>query len=72
MADCSKNFFGNNDSYHEEITLSNTKVSELIKSRNALREDIRKYLKAFAGCAYQNPVSICPHHHMMIPRIIRG
>ena len=33
---------------------------------------IRKYLEAFAGCAYQNPVSICPHHHMMIPRIIKG
>ena len=34
--------------------------------------EIRKYLKAFAGCAYQNPVSICPHHHMMIPRIVKG
>ena len=34
--------------------------------------DIRKYVAAFAGCAYQNPVSICPHHHMMIPRIIKG
>jgi len=34
--------------------------------------DIRKYLVAFAGCVYQNPVSICPHHHMIIPRLIRG
>ena len=34
--------------------------------------EIRKYVAAFAGCAYQNPVSICPHHHMMIPRIIKG
>ena len=34
--------------------------------------EIRKYVVAFAGCAYQNPVSICPHHHMMIPRIIKG
>jgi glutaconyl-CoA decarboxylase len=34
--------------------------------------DLRKYISAFAGCAYQNPVSICPHNHMMIPRIIRG
>ncbi|OQY60392.1 MAG: glutaconyl-CoA decarboxylase subunit alpha [Desulfobacteraceae bacterium 4572_88] len=34
--------------------------------------DIRKYLMAFAGAAYQNPQSICPHHHMMLPRIIRG
>lgn len=33
---------------------------------------LRKYLVAFAGCAYQNPVSICPHHHMMLPRIIKG
>jgi glutaconyl-CoA decarboxylase subunit alpha len=35
-------------------------------------EDIRKYLVAFAGCVYQNPVSICPQHHLMIPRIIKG
>ncbi|MBW1858205.1 MAG: glutaconyl-CoA decarboxylase subunit alpha, partial [Deltaproteobacteria bacterium] len=34
--------------------------------------DIRKYIVAFAGCAYQNPLSICPHHHMMIPRLIKG
>lgn len=34
--------------------------------------DIRKYLVAFAGASYQNPQSICPHHHMMLPRIIRG
>jgi glutaconyl-CoA decarboxylase subunit alpha len=35
-------------------------------------EDIRKYIVAFAGCVYQNPVSICPQNHMMIPRIIKG
>ncbi|MEW5912977.1 MAG: carboxyl transferase domain-containing protein [Thermodesulfobacteriota bacterium] len=34
--------------------------------------DIRGYLLAFAEAAYQNPVSLCPHHHMMIPRIIKG
>ncbi len=34
--------------------------------------DLRKYIQAFAGCSYQNPISICPHHHMMIPRIIKG
>jgi len=34
--------------------------------------DIRKYLVAFAGTAYQNPTSICAHHHMMLPRIIKG
>ena len=33
---------------------------------------MRKYMTAFAGCAYQNPDSICPHHLMMIPRIIKG
>lgn len=35
-------------------------------------KDMRRYIAAFAGCAYQNPASICPHHHMMIPRIIKG
>ena len=34
--------------------------------------DLRKYIQAFAGSAYQNPTSLCPHHHMMIPRIIKG
>ncbi|MEE9611195.1 MAG: carboxyl transferase domain-containing protein [Desulfatiglandales bacterium] len=34
--------------------------------------DLRQYISAFAGCAYQNPSSICPHHHMMLPRIIKG
>jgi len=33
---------------------------------------MRKYMTAFAGCAYQNPDSICPHHLMMIPRLIKG
>ena len=34
--------------------------------------DIRKYMEAFAGAAYQNPRSICPHHQMILPRIIKG
>lgn len=34
--------------------------------------DLRRYLTAFAGAAYQNPKSICPHHQMILPRIIRG
>ena len=34
--------------------------------------DLRNYLKAFAGAAYQNPKSICPRHHMILPRIIKG
>jgi len=34
--------------------------------------DIRKYLVAFTSCIYQNPRSICPKHHMILPRIIRS
>ncbi len=33
---------------------------------------MRKYLVAFAGSVYQNPKSICPHHQMILPRIIKG
>jgi glutaconyl-CoA decarboxylase len=35
-------------------------------------DKLRDYLKAFVGCAFQNPRSICPHHQMMLPRIIKG
>jgi glutaconyl-CoA decarboxylase subunit alpha len=42
-------------------------VDEVVKL-----SDLRKYLTSFAGAAYQNPGSICPHHQMMLPRIIRG
>ena len=35
-------------------------------------EELRRYMVAFAGSAYQNPKSICPHHHMMLPRLIRS
>ena len=34
--------------------------------------EIRNYLCAFAGAAYQNPKSICPQHQMILPRIIKG
>jgi glutaconyl-CoA decarboxylase len=34
--------------------------------------DMRKYLVAFANCVYQNPESLCPQHHMMLPRLIKG
>jgi glutaconyl-CoA decarboxylase len=27
---------------------------------------------AFANSAYQNPPSICPHHHMILPLMIRS
>ncbi len=35
-------------------------------------EEMRRYLVAFAGAAYQNPASICPQHHMLLPRLIRS
>jgi len=38
----------------------------------ATMSNLRKYLVAFAGAAYQNPKSICPHHLLMTPRIIKG
>jgi glutaconyl-CoA decarboxylase len=34
--------------------------------------DMSGYLVAFASAVYQNPASICPHHHLILPRIIRG
>lgn len=42
-------------------------VDEVVKM-----SDIRRYLAAFAGCAYQNPRSICPQHQMLTPRVIKG
>ncbi|THB73464.1 MAG: glutaconyl-CoA decarboxylase subunit alpha [Desulfobacteraceae bacterium] len=35
-------------------------------------KDLRFYMQAFAGAAYQNPKSICPQHQMILPRIIKG
>jgi glutaconyl-CoA decarboxylase subunit alpha len=35
-------------------------------------EEIRRYLVGFAGAVYQNPISICPLHQMLTPRIIKG
>jgi len=42
-------------------------VDEIVKMA-----DLRKYLAAFTGAAYQNPKSICPHHQMLLPRSIKG
>ena len=42
-------------------------VDEMVKMA-----DLRGYLEAFAGAAYQNPRSICPQHQMLLPRIIKG
>jgi len=33
---------------------------------------LRDYLVAFSGAVYQNPSSICPQHHMLLPRLIKG
>jgi glutaconyl-CoA decarboxylase len=42
-------------------------VDEVVKMNK-----LRDYLKAFAGACYQNPKSICPQHHLITPRVIRG
>ena len=42
-------------------------VDELVKL-----EELRNYLRAFVGAAYQNPKSLCPQHQMILPRIIKG
>jgi len=42
-------------------------VDEIVKM-----DDLRKYLTAFTGAAYQNPKSICPQHQMLLPRSIKG
>jgi glutaconyl-CoA decarboxylase subunit alpha len=34
--------------------------------------DLRKYVVAFADGVYQNPVSLCPFHQMILPRVIKG
>jgi glutaconyl-CoA decarboxylase len=34
--------------------------------------EMRRYMAAFAGAAYQNPNSICPQHQMLLPRLIKG
>jgi glutaconyl-CoA decarboxylase len=57
--------------YHEKsrplFCAKNGLVDEIVPLR-----DLRKYLVAFTGAAYQNPKSICPQHHMILPRIIKG
>ena len=37
-----------------------------------LRRTCDSYLVAFTNCVYQNPKSICPQHHLMLPRLIRS
>jgi glutaconyl-CoA decarboxylase subunit alpha len=33
---------------------------------------LRKYMLAFTDSVDQNPKSLCPHNHLIIPRIIKG
>ncbi len=42
-------------------------VDEIVPLNN-----IRTYMETFAEAVYQNPKSICPHHQMILPRIIKG
>jgi len=38
----------------------------------AALKDLRGYMQAFAGAAYQNPKSLCPQHHLITPRVAKG
>ncbi|MCG6973858.1 MAG: glutaconyl-CoA decarboxylase subunit alpha [Desulfobacterales bacterium] len=59
------------EEYHEKsrplFCAKTGMIDEIVPMR-----DLRTYLVAFAGAAYQNPKSICPQHHLMLPRVIRG
>ncbi|HPQ44953.1 MAG TPA: carboxyl transferase domain-containing protein [Syntrophales bacterium] len=35
-------------------------------------DKLRDYMVAFTNSVYQNPKSICPRHHMMLPRLIKA
>ncbi|MPM09512.1 Glutaconyl-CoA decarboxylase subunit alpha [bioreactor metagenome] len=41
-------------------------VDEIVKMN-----ELRRYICAFVGAAYQNPKGICAFHQMLIPRVIR-
>ncbi|MDR0490475.1 MAG: glutaconyl-CoA decarboxylase subunit alpha [Oscillospiraceae bacterium] len=41
-------------------------VDEIVKL-----DELRRYICAFVGAAYQNPVAICAFHQMLTPRVIR-
>ena len=42
------------------------------QTEETLSEAVRNYLVAFTAGVYQNSRSICPHHHLMLPRLIRS
>ena len=56
-----------NDSLIRDVCAVRGFVDEIVSFRS-----MRKYIADFAGCAYQNPPSICAQHQMIIPRIIKG
>ena len=41
-------------------------VDEIVKL-----EELRRYICAFVGAAYQNPAELCAFHQMLTPRVIR-
>ena len=45
MANCNVNFKSGDNSYLSKISLSQNRLDQLVKSSNALREEIREYLK---------------------------
>ncbi len=57
--------------YHEKSRPLFCAHQGLVDEIVAVR-DLRRYLVAFTGSAYQNPKSICPQHQMILPRIIKG
>jgi len=59
------------DKYHDKSRPIFCAKTGLVDELVALK-DLRKYMVAFAGGAYQNPKSICPQHQMILPRIIKG
>ena len=57
------------------ITISSVRVPSLrlgFVDETVRFADLRKYVVAFADAIHQNPKSICPHHQMILPRIIKG
>jgi len=53
------------DRSHAEYCAIAGMVDEIVDLKN-----IRSYLQAFTAAAYQDPKGICPHHQMVLPRII--
>lgn len=59
------------EKYHETSRPAFCAKTGLVDEIADLAE-IRGYLEAFAEASYQNPTSMCPHHHLILPRIIKG